>query len=104
MIGDFYILDEERRPVAADPETWGRWFGPNRRRVADTQITDKVNVSTIFLGIDHRPNDRGPPILFETMIFGGPLDESQWRYCSWDDAETGHAMAVAKARHALERA
>jgi hypothetical protein len=22
----FYILDHERHPVAADPDTWDRWF------------------------------------------------------------------------------
>ena len=32
------------------------------------------------------------------MIFGGPLDQQMWRYSTWDDAETGHKMAVAKAR------
>jgi hypothetical protein len=34
------------------------------------------------------------------MIFGGPLDEYQWRYSSWDDAEAGHRAAVKKARAA----
>jgi hypothetical protein len=32
--------------------------------------------------------------------FGGPLDQSQWRYVSYDDAMTGHQAAVRKARKA----
>jgi hypothetical protein len=54
----------------------------------------------VFLGLDHRFGGSGPPLLFETMIFGGPLDEEMWRYSSWDAAEAGHAAAVRKAREA----
>jgi hypothetical protein len=96
----YYILDAEHRPVEADFETWARFFENNkRRRVAHTQLGD-VCVSTVFLGLDHRFGDDGPPIVFETMIFGGPLDQERClrRYSSWDDAEAGHAAAVRKAR------
>jgi hypothetical protein len=44
---------------------------------------------------------KGPPILFETMIFGGPLHEYCWRYASWDDAQAGHKAAVRKAHEAV---
>ena len=41
---------------------------------------DKMWVSTVFLGLEMAFRD-GPPVLFETMIFGGPFDEQfQWRY------------------------
>ena len=33
-----------------------------------------VFISTVFLGIDHNFNLEGPPLLFETMIFGGIKD------------------------------
>src|ERR1035437_632572 len=36
-------------------------------------VIGKVNISTIFLHIDHRFGD-GSPLLFETMIFGGEHD------------------------------
>jgi hypothetical protein len=60
--------------------------------VAKTQIHD-VSISTIFLGLDHSYGE-GPPIVFETMIFGGKFDQEQWRYSSFDDAVEGHTSAV----------
>lgn len=54
-------------------------------------------VSTVFLGLDHNFTGRGPPILFETMIF--PLDSRQESYCmryvTWQEAEEGHQRAMA---------
>ncbi len=40
----------------------------------------------------------GPPVLFETMIFGGPEHGYQERYTSWTEAEEGHKRAVFRAR------
>lgn len=54
-------------------------------------------MSTVFLGLDHNFSG-GEPILFETMIFGGPLDGEQRRYHTYDQAERGHTEAVAAAR------
>lgn len=97
-----YVLDAENHVVEVDIITWGQWFvHPDNRVVGYTQITSECMVSTVFLGIDHRHYGAGPPVVFETMIFGGPLDQHQWRYTSYDDAHTGHQMAVSKAREAL---
>ena len=48
-----------------------------------------VNVSTVFLGINHGIvfNDL---ILFETMVFGGEFDGEQERYRSYEEAMLGH--------------
>lgn len=35
-----------------------------------------------------------PPVLWETMVFGGPRDVSEWRYISLEDARMGHKKAV----------
>lgn len=96
-----YILDDDNHIVKVDVMTWGKWFENNRRRIGYTEITSEIQVSTVFLGIDHRFGGDGPPVLFETMIFGGPLNDEQWRYSSYDDAEAGHAVAVKKARAAI---
>jgi|SRR5258706_9296995 len=97
----YYILNPDNSVrEAEDVLEWGRTFESNHRHIGWTQITSEVTVSTVFLGIDHRYWGDGPPILFETMIFGGPLDQQQWRYSSYDDAETGHKAAVKKARAA----
>lgn len=61
------------------------------------QIETRVNhvrVSTVFLAIDHRHGNDGPPILFETMVFGGEHDEYQMRYSNMAEAKIGHAKAV----------
>ena len=62
------------------------------RRVALSIIGD-LRVSTVFLGMDHSWGD-GPPILFETMIFGGPNDQHQDRCSTWEEAEEMHKKAV----------
>lgn len=62
------------------------------RTVARDEI-DGIAISTVFLGLDH--GFGGESLFFETMIFGGEHDESQWRYATWEQAEIGHAKAVA---------
>jgi hypothetical protein len=42
-------------------------------RVAFERVREGVEVSTVFLGVDHNFFGVGGPILFETMIFGGDL-------------------------------
>lgn len=92
-MADKYILNEQREAVPASLAEWASWFEENKRRVGRTEIGD-VTVSTVFLGLDHNWG-RGRPLLFETMIFGGPHDEYQERYSTWAEAEAGHAKAVA---------
>lgn len=99
----YYILDADNRPVRIhDMIAWAQWFEDANRTVAWTQITSEITVSTVFLGIDHRHFGKGPPILFETMVFGPPgnkdIDSSMYRYSSWDDAEIGHAAIVRRLR------
>lgn len=90
----WYIL-EGKTPKATDMLTAAQHFErPYSRQVALDKIGD-VSISTVFLGFDHRMFGEGPPILFETMIFGGDHDQYQERYCTWDEAEAGHASAVA---------
>ena len=101
----YFILDDEHH-VVEEPDLvrWAMWFeNISNRRVDYTEITSQMNVSTVFLCFDHRYGGDGPPILFETMIFGGPdsIDQACWRYSSWDDALTGHKAAVRKARKAI---
>lgn len=65
-----------------------------------------VFISTVFLGIDHSHGRPGGPILFETMVFGGgvALDRTQVRYHTIDEAETGHALMVARVMAAARAA
>jgi hypothetical protein len=81
--------------VAVDLMTWAHWIetAHEKRIVAKTWV-NQVEVSTVFLGLNHRYGDEGPLQLFETMIFGGDHNEYQWRYATWDEAEAGHWSAV----------
>lgn len=91
-----YILDDNNNPVREDNiHKWGQWFQNNtdKRVVKKTQLPDGVQVSTVFLGMDHNYMG-GKPILFETMIFGGEHDEYQERYSTWEEAEEGHDKAI----------
>lgn len=62
----------------------------------------EVWVSTVWLGIDHRFGSAGPPLVFETMVFGGPLNGEQWRWSTPAEARAGHDMALAKVRAIAE--
>lgn len=73
----YYKLDG-KIPIRCNNIEWSNLFERSNRIVAKTKKNDIV-VSTVFLGIDHQYNN-GPPILFETLIFGGEYNEDQWRY------------------------
>jgi hypothetical protein len=93
MMGEHYILDADHNAKPAELMEWAKFFEDmSKRRVANDHIGD-VRVSTVFLGLDHSFGE-GPPLIFETLIFGGPLDQEMWRYSTWDEAVEGHQHAV----------
>lgn len=67
-------------------------------KVGNDKIGD-VEISTVWLGLDHNFNDEGPPLIFESMIFGGNYDEEQHRYSTWAEAEEGHKKLVEKVKN-----
>lgn len=75
---------------------WGRWMEKGERHVALDVVGD-VKVSTVFLGLDHS-FAHGAPVLFETMVFGGPLDQEQERYATRDEARAGHAAMLERVK------
>lgn len=103
----YYKLNPDHSTAPTSMQEWARKFESSKdRRVARTElgtVPGLVTVSTIFLGLDHGWDEGGPPILFETMIIGGPLDESQERYSTWDEAVAGHGRWVDKARQRFPR-
>lgn len=88
-----YILDGHKTRRCNDTVKWAQWFEIADRRVAETMVGDK-RVSTVFIGLDHQFGD-GPPLIFETMIFGLANDgEYQTRCGTWEEAEEMHRAAV----------
>lgn len=84
----FYRLDENKKVVQCKTlREWSDWFSSADRHVANTDL-GKVHISTVFLGI--AAVDTGDALMFETMIFGGPADNAQWRHKTWEEAEQFH--------------
>lgn len=107
MTHDKYILDANGDPqVEPDLIKWAQWFerADGRRIAADSfplgNGDQTADVSTVFLGLDHNWGD-GPPLLFETMVFGGLLDGEMDRYATKADALIGHALMCARVRDSL---
>jgi len=91
-----YILDGHTPVRCNNLEVWEKFLEGGTRKVALDEPVPGVRVSTIFLALDHNfLMEDHPPILFETMVFGGALNHFQERYCSWDEAELGHQAILA---------
>ena len=94
-----YILDKHNKPkLCEDTLKWAAWFETHDRTVLVDDITSKIYVSTVFLGIDHNFSGDGPPILWESMIFNGARNGYSERYSSKKAALVGHERVVAIAR------
>ena len=55
---------------------WARALEDHESRMVEQTKINEVKVSTVFLGLDHGFLESSP-ILFETQIFGGKLNEYQ---------------------------
>lgn len=89
----YYILDGHT-PVHVDALEWADFFQHANRVIERTNIDEHVTVSTVFLGLDHNFSREGPPVLFETLVFGGKFAGEMERYTTWDDAAEGHKKMV----------
>lgn len=93
---DHFVLEDNHRFRPA--ESYEEWISfmedLTRRRVALDEVSPEVHISTVFLGLDHNFGGEGGPILFESLVFGGPLDGEMRRYRTWDEAVEGHYQLV----------
>ena len=97
----YYILDGEQ-VVSVDAARWSAWyeFHYHERIIARTVVHEGIEVSTVFLGLDHRFGESGPPILFETMVFGGLCDGDIQRYPTMEESRRGHWAMVNRVQRA----
>jgi hypothetical protein len=75
------------------------------KRVAETTLPDGKWISTVWLGLDHNFNERGPPLIFETMVFSSSREMTELyteRYSTEAEALAGHEAMVAKWSAKLE--
>jgi hypothetical protein len=92
------LIDGQAIPTT-DVARFIEWKRLNDPHIGDTQIGN-IRISTVLLPIDHQFGD-GPPVIFETMVFGGPLNDEQERYCTLAEARSGHEAMVVRVKEAL---
>lgn len=71
-------------------EEWGKLMENKAARSVALDVIDHVRVSTVWLGLDHQHTPGGPPLIFETMVFGGENDDYCRRYSTEAEAIAGH--------------
>jgi hypothetical protein len=93
-----WAIDAEHNIRRVDSmEEWCRYYSANgdkNRIVAQTE-EGEILISTIFTGLNRnwlRPDE--PPVLFETMVFGGEFSEVTVRYSTYEEALQGHSIMV----------
>ena len=100
-----YKLDGHKAVRCYDSREWGRSYGSLDRIVQQSLVGDvgdeHIRVSTVFLGVDHSFGPCSKPLLFETMVFGGPLNGEMDRYPTWEEAEAGHKAMLNRVEDSL---
>lgn len=86
--------DRMGQPI--DRETFARSFESHADKVVKQDTIGEFFVSTVWLGIDHGPDEQGRPVIFETMVF--PDERHVERYATEEDARAGHLRAVEMAK------
>ncbi len=92
---------------------WAKDFEDTKGRVIGfDKLANGIEVSTVWLGLDHNFGFNSRPLIFESMLFvpqkkvyelGGRKIEfdreaigDQWRYSTQEEAHLGHKMLVKK--------
>lgn len=87
--------DRDGKPMLSDA-FMTKFEDPSYKRVARGEIDtggQHVEVSTVWLGIDHNFGF-GAPLIFETMVFGGAYDQECVRYHTEKEALAGHRRTM----------
>jgi hypothetical protein len=87
----FFVLDGQTPVQVANASDWLAWRQRNADKLQVARIkTRGALVSTLFIGFHDA--------VFETMVFGGPLDKKMLRAKTWDEALENHKAMVATVR------
>jgi len=103
------MLNSWGKPMHYDPDgnpitlqEWRSLFETTDRSVAEDELEvrgEVVAIGTSWLGLNHNFMDpEGPPLIFETMIWGGPMDGAVRHYSTREEALAGHGEAVRQHR------
>jgi hypothetical protein len=93
-----YVLDGHAPRQELDLMAWARWFETSdaERTVADELMPNDVQVCTSFSSIEPvGTNQVEEPLLFQTVVYGGPWNNWGKNVATWEEAEALHARVVA---------
>lgn len=97
----------DRTGKIISPDQWHALiedYGTPRRppyKMVAVDIVNDSRISTVWLGLDHGFGSRSP-LIFETMVFGGPLNQEMKRYRTLQEAVAGHEEMVERVKKAYE--
>jgi hypothetical protein len=94
MIGYY---DRNGDPIT--PQQWGVYFQDADYKILkqDTLVLGgPVEISTVWLGIDHNFSELGPPLIFETAVFGE--ESTLYRWATEEEALAEHEKLVEQVR------
>lgn len=98
-VGEYY--DKTGAPITWQQFVRLKWDtnGPvsDYARIGSDTV-DGVEVSTVWLGLNHAYAYTATPLIFESMIFGGDLDGECVRYTTEQEARAGHQRIVERLR------
>ena len=98
MIDRPMYYNREGKPITQ--EEWVKSFENFKEKIVQQDnLPGGRRISTVWLGLDHDYAGLGPPLIFETMVFGEEGNETDCERCStWEEAERQHEAMVEKVR------
>lgn len=95
--------DRDGQPITRET-WWGYRDSAVYHRIALTTFGEppQVSVSTVWIGIDYSFGESAAPLIFETMVFGGPLDGECVRTATVEEANRAHDAYVTLVRAELD--
>ncbi len=84
-------FDREGNPMTT--KEWAIAYGDVEARTIGDDSLEGQHISTVWRGLDRQVGE-GPPLIFETMIFGGPHNGYCEHYPTEREALTGHQRTV----------
>jgi len=94
----YYDMNDHSLKGDDSVKIWSLQYKSDKSRVVGQQHTWLgFYVSTVWLGIDHNYLDKGPPLIYETMVFFKSwTDLDCERYSTREEAKVGHEIMVKK--------
>jgi hypothetical protein len=99
-MGRYFILRGGEVIEEPDYEKWSDWF---EREYSDVEMIAESRVggstvSTRFLALSMTLAQDAPPMLFETTVKGGWLDDHREQFSTLEEATAGHRSWVKRVR------